>query len=451
MKRLHPLLYFLCLLTTSLLQGQSLQEEYIHFAQKQQQEYADFRRKENEAFSKFLQKDWTGYHQENPVERPAKPSPKEPLLTQKHPGYKPVDIPKVVDRPVNNPSSAQEKDEWLKEPFILSGISEKEIAYAWESLSQTSYEPFIRHSLQMKKENHWCDWAYVLFIRQLADKLCRESDNNSKIIIQMFLLCQSEYKVRCGRSGDQLMLLIPTDCMLYNKMYLNIDNEKYFIFGYETYNCQPVYTFQKDFDLSNRKVSMYILPGQTMSAETLYSRVYSNRQITINANTNKSLIDLYKEYPQCDFSVYLKAPASQEVSLSVLPSLKKAIHGKTTKEAAGILLYFVQTAFKYQTDQQQFGFEKPFFIDECFYYPACDCEDRVVLYAFLIRTLLNLNVVLLDYPQHIATAVCFDENIPGDHLDIDGKRYMICDPSYINAGIGMAMPALKNTEAKIIR
>lgn len=127
MKRLHPLLYFLCLLTTSLLHGQSLQEEYIHFAQKQQQEYTDFRRKENEAFSKFLQKDWTGYHQENPVERPAKPSPKEPLLTQKHPGYKPVDIPKVVDRPVNNPSSAQEKDEWLKEPFILSGISEKRL------------------------------------------------------------------------------------------------------------------------------------------------------------------------------------------------------------------------------------------------------------------------------------------------------------------------------------
>lgn len=451
MKRLHSLLFFLCLLTTTLLQGQSLSEEYIRFARKQQQEYANFRKKENVAFSKFLQEDWTIYHQENPVKRPAKPDPKEPLPTRKNSEYKPVDILEVVDKPVYTPCSVQLKNEWLKEPFILSGLSEKEIAYAWDSLSQTSYEPFIRHSLQMKKENHWCDWAYVLFIRHLADGVCRESDNNSKIIIQMFLLCQSEYKVRCGRCGDQLVLLIPTDCMLYNKIYLNIDNEKYFIFSNEAYNHQPVYTFQKDFDLSNRKVSMYILPGQTMSADTLYSRVYSNRQITINASTNKSLIDLYKDYPQCDFSVYLKAPASQEVSLSVLPPLKKAIHGKTAIEAAGILLHFVQTAFKYQTDQQQFGFEKPFFIDECFYYPACDCEDRAVLYAYLIRTLLNLNVVLLDYPQHIATAVCFDENMSGDHLVIDGKRYIICDPTYMNAGIGMAMPAYRNTEAKIIR
>jgi len=35
--------------------------------------------------------------------------------------------------------------------------------------------------------------------------------------------------------------------------------------------------------------------------------------------------------------------------------LHKHIEGKSKKEAAGIILDFVQTALDYQTDEQQFG------------------------------------------------------------------------------------------------
>ena len=39
---------------------------------------------------------------------------------------------------------------------------------------------------------------------------------------------------------------------------------------------------------------------------------------------------------------------------------------------------------------------------------------------------MNLEVILLDYPSHIATAVCFNENITGDYFDINGKKY-VCE------------------------
>ena len=67
----------------------------------------------------------------------------------------------------------------------------------------------------------------------------------------------------------------------------------------------------------------------------------------------------------------------------------------------------MQTAFDYKTDGDQFGYEKPFFVDELFYYPYSDCEDRAVLYSYLVRTLMGLDVVLLEYPNHMATAVLF--------------------------------------------
>ena len=130
---------------------------------------------------------------------------------------------------------------------------------------------------------------------------------------------------------------------------------------------------------------------------------------------------------------------------------KLTVQGKKQSEAANILINFVQTAFDYKTDGDQFGYEKPFFVDELFYYPYSDCEDRAVLYSYLVRTLMGLDVVLLEYPNHMATAVCFDENIDGDYITVSGKKYIICDPTYIGASIGLAMSQFKNVAAKVLK
>ena len=111
----------------------------------------------------------------------------------------------------------------------------------------------------------------------------------------------------------------------------------------------------------------------------------------------------------------------------------------------------MQTAFEYQVDDEQFGYERPLFADETFYYPYSDCEDRSILFSILVRELLNLDVVLLNYPGHLATAVHFTDNIEGDYMTIDNKKYIVCDPTYIGATIGEAMPQYKNEKAKIVK
>lgn len=63
---------------------------------------------------------------------------------------------------------------------------------------------------------------------------------------------------------------------------------------------------------------------------------------------------------------------------------------------------------------------------------------------------MGLEVVLLEYPGHIATGVKFNTNINGDRIRYGDKIYVICDPTYINANVGMAMPQFKNTNPKII-
>jgi hypothetical protein len=110
----------------------------------------------------------------------------------------------------------------------------------------------------------------------------------------------------------------------------------------------------------------------------------------------------------------------------------------------------VQTSLKYETDDQQFGEENYLFPEETLFYPYSDCEDRAILFAWLVHSLLNLQVVGLDYPGHVATAVHFNESVKGDGFDYQGKRYVVADPTYINANAGMTMPEFKKYTPNII-
>ena len=151
--------------------------------------------------------------------------------------------------------------------------------------------------------------------------------------------------------------------------------------------------------------------------------------IMVSTVVPEQLISYYKSIPQCDYSVYANAavaPASREM---VLAALRPAIAGKSETEAAALLLDYVQHAFEYATDGDQFGYEKPFFVEELYYYPKCDCEDRSVFYRFLVRELLGLDVVLLEVPNHLATAVRFSTPPGGDCVQVGSTAYTpLCDP-----------------------
>ena len=173
---------------------------------------------------------------------------------------------------------------------------------------------------------------------------------------------------------------------------------------------------------------------------------------------NRNLINFYKNYPRpykrdnkySHWSFYANTPLSEDVKERIYPKLIENIKGKSQQEAANIIINFVQTAFEYKTDDEAWGRERAFFPEETFFYPYSDCEDRAILFTRIVRDLLGLECALLYYPGHLAYAVAFDEDIPGDYVVVNKKRYLVCDPTYINAPIGMTMQDMDNGEAVVI-
>ncbi|MDE6018086.1 MAG: hypothetical protein K2G85_04660, partial [Muribaculaceae bacterium] len=204
-----------------------------------------------------------------------------------------------------------------------------------------------------------------------------------------------------------------------------------------------------------QQFSLAIIQQPNLPVNPVISRNFSINypvSASVDVAVNKNIIDFYNDYPlNSHWNLYANASLSQDVKEQLYPALEKTFEGKRVPEAANILLHFVQKAFQYKTDQDQFGIERSLFPDETFYYPYSDCEDRAILYSVLVRELLGLDVILVHYPEHIATAVAFDEQVNGDYFDINGRRFTVCDPTYINADIGMAMTQFKSTPAEIIK
>ena len=339
----------------------------------------------------------------------------------------------------------------LNRKCSLNGLNENAIADAYEALCNSDYKPLLADCAQIRKDLRLNDWGVFTLVRQVADTYCGTA--NESIVMQQFLLNEMGYKARMARKAteDKMMLFVATDCSIYAHPYITLNGQNYYNLSGNNEQCQ-FYMCQKDSPKAKNSVGMQLkeaplFPGTVVSST--HQAKGSAARITVDVP--KALMDFYKDYPQCDYSVYFNAPVNAAMENRILSSLAPLVQGRNEADAANILINFVQTAFQYQTDGQQFGYEKPFFVEELFYYPYSDCEDRAMLFSYLVRKLLGLDVVLLDYPEHIATAVRFNGNVSGDYLMVNGRKYIVCDPTYIGASIGMTMPRYKTVSAKVLK
>lgn len=468
------------LLPAAPLCAQDMEKEFEDFAKQQQQAYGDFKSKADAEYESFLRAAWEAYDAFAPEPAPVRPEPPKPVeLDKTKPEMPPMDIkpgglktpqepapykPVLVVPPTVKPGRSVyrttvtfygtdfEVATDAVEGISLAGIQEANVADAWKELCAKDYEPFIHDCMTLKKEKCLSDWAYVSLSKQIGEQLFGTNRPDDVAFLQMFLLNKSGYKVRLAKIDDRLKLMVAPVGTIYDTPYLRINGDKYYVFEPVPDASMRIYTYKQDFADAKNLVNLNIegIPSLTM-AEEARTFTSADGKVSVQTVVNKNLIDFYRDYPQCDVVIHYKAPMSEGLREPLYAQLRKAIAGKSQEEAANILLAFVQTSFQYMTDGEQFGYEKPFFPDETFYYPYCDCEDRAMLYSTLVKDLLGLDAILLDYPDHIASAVRFTEEVSGDAVVLsDGTRYVICDPTYIGAPVGSSMEQYKTVGPQVI-
>lgn len=338
--------------------------------------------------------------------------------------------------------------------FVLAGVKEEHVADAWVTLAADKYLSVLAQCAEYREKLNLCDWGYVRFLQEMTTSFFTASHSNEAVLMQVYLLVQSGYRVRMARSDNSLVLLLPIEHDVYDYSYLTVDGIPYYIIDDGARSGRSFYVYDRAFP-QEMALSLY-MPSppslQAVGTKTVERTLTSKKQVSVTVETDKNLIDFYNDYPvSSQWGYYSSASLSQDVKSALYPVLQQHIEGMSSADAANLLLNFVQTAFDYKTDGEQFGSERPLFGDETLYYPYCDCEDRSIFYSILVRDLLGLDVVLLNYPEHLATAVKFKEEVRGDYIQLDDGKYVVCDPTYIGASIGVAMPDCRDEKAVIVR
>ena len=466
----------------------TVKAEFINYSESVRQSFLEFRQKANEEYAQYMREQWKAYTALQEKRLPTIPEPPRPYERDKDapvpnlptlipvkpfvdPDPSPIEPIELPDTPLPSPFPAIKDfnfvcygtpctvrfDNSLR--FHLKNNSEESVADAWEQLSSEMSEVLLEDCLYLRNKLSLGDWAYHCLLRDLGDSYYGSNTDESKVM-QAYLLAQSGYDFRIGRQNEHLVLLMPFDSDIlcwenapqYVTRYIPIDGRKYYIVSKS--GEESAFVFNHKFFDNDRAFSLRMSCPPKFAFKATELKTFASvryPELNVKLATNKNLLDFYKEYPSCYWDNYAWAGLSDEVKAKLYPVLRSGIKGKSQIEAANRLINFVQTALEYKTDENQFGYERALFGDETLYYPFCDCEDRSILFSTLVRDLLGLNVVLLHYHDHLATAVHYTEKLSGYYFTLDGKDYYISDPTYIGANVGECMPGYEKESPKVYK
>ena len=307
------------------------------------------------------------------------------------------------------------------------------------------------------------EWGYFCVLRTLSEKVF--SNVNDRVMFCFYMLRnEGGFKTRIGRGKDSgnLTLLIALDNskQVYSYTFFRFDDDNkgnkvkyYCVYGGGKAN-EAVYSYSfSEQDAAKRQMTLDFTKNLNMGECNASRELKLTKDKTMTLPYNKSHIAYLDDVPMTVFPIYFTTALpieSQKVLLNTFDQMKKDY---TPTQFISMLLHFVQTGFEYKTDEEQFGYEKYFYPEEVIGYPYCDCEDRSALFAWLVERYTNAKVIGLQYEGHMATAVYFGDNadVKGDGFMYGGKKYFVCDPTYINASIGMTMPQYKGKTPKVIK
>lgn len=366
----------------------------------------------------------------------------------------PVDNTKYVDFVFFGTKARVRFD--INDRVDIQKITPHHIANALTSMSRGAYDNLIIDCLNLRTKHKLSDWAYLQMLKAMAETVYGKNTNEAELLMA-YVYVQSGYKMRLAHDGSDLYMLYSSKHLIYNLGAFEIDGDRFYCLKQMPQRlniCKAI--FPKEQSLSLYINNAVELEQKTSELRTVCSRDYPD--VCISMNVNKNLIDFYNTYPTsvlgeniCSrWAMYANTPMAKDVADQLYPQLHSMIEGKSQLNAANILLNWVQTGFVYEYDNKVWGHDRAFFSEESLYYPYCDCEDRSILFTRLVRDLLGLNCILVLYPEHLATAVGFTDSVNGDYIEYKGQRFVVSDPTYIGAPVGMTMPDMNNQTAKVI-
>ena len=457
---LFSLVFLLCFTTLSA-------NSFEDFKRTQSKSFTKYKDERDSAFNNYLKQEWQEYLKHTDVELYEAPKPRE-IIPAKVEQIKSVGPRITIEEKKDDKKSFIPKQTIIKKEikkdvlfdFFGSKIgfnidenlkgaryfpqNKKGILNFFNVVASSEYENIISSIKSISKRLDLNDWGVYQLVIKLSKNIYPNQDDRN--LFSWFVFNKLGYSVKVALSQRHTVLLFYSKKVIYATPNYSFSNKKYYVVSnYAKGSVGKLYSYeqnypdaQKDLDLSMKKIPNFALDiKQKELSFKDYGKTYK-----IDFKYNKNLIDFMSTYPQGDYKTYFNTPLDDITYNSILKGFKKYINGKKATDAINFMLHFVQKSFKYERDIQQFSREKVMFAEETLYFNSSDCEDRAILFSYLVKKILGIGVVGIKYKDHMATALYIP--IKGDSVRIAQKKFIIADPTYINANVGQSMQKYKS-------
>ena len=342
--------------------------------------------------------------------------------------------------------------------FVLASLDPMNIEREFVRLRKSKeFQNTLQDCKQLKQKLQLNDWGYLKLIEKLSNSVF-DKESNEAVLFMTALWSASGYRFRLARPVDDenvLIMLFASDAFIYKESSWIIDKLYWYVPNLNAKYSNLLILDNSvlfDYDKLGKPVSIKLNQTPLLADNPSKGRLIQSKRypdFSFSIRVNKNLMAFYKDYPSCrigdDFmtrwAIIANVQMEDDLQQSLYPMMKRMLKGLGSVDAVERILNWIQTGFEFDFDDEVWGSDRAFFAEETLFYPVCDSEDRAILFSRLVRDLVGLPVALLYYPGHLAAAVCFEDGkVSGVSYEHNGKRYVVCDPTYIGANIGMEMP-----------
>lgn len=327
---------------------------------------------------------------------------------------------------------------------------DKDFAVQWRNLSKDPKVAELVKAIGAKSAEMGLN-SYLTFrlaestVAQLAPK----ADAMSQVSAVHYIMnaLGNDFRIGYSVNGHVPLYLMPFDQIVYGSTLLTLGGRNYTAFmptGMEGATpkgsiATPVLPTGGDHGKSsNLKIHGLRLPYKP------HHYKLTGGGITIEGDVNENLFKMLYKYPQMPTEDFASSVLDDNVRREITDQVNAQLAGKPEVDAVNQLMSFFHQGFKYATDQERHGFEKPYFLEENLYYDRNDCEDRAIFFTYLLWNALGKENMLIAYPGHESAAVHLGQGVRGTVYTVDGVDYYSADPTYIGSNVGMCGSAYKN-------
>jgi len=332
----------------------------------------------------------------------------------------------------------------------ISFLSADSISGFWTSFAMSNSNQLVDQLMDYRDLLGMGDWGYFQLVKATSNHIFAGNILNADLLTWA-LMIRSGFDVRFAFNQNSTTVLFPSENTIYSKQFIVIGQTRFYID--REMKSQLLVACQNPFPDNVGRVDLNFYKSLNFSGKPTIRMIsfrWNNKSYEFSMCYNPEVIRFYKDYPQTDASVYFGAPVSSVLKENLLGQFYPIFSKMDKLESAAFLQQFVQKEFIYISGNKNDGFPKNRFAEEIIASKSGDDRSKAVLYSWLVRILLHLPVVGVQFPDYYSTAVCYDSPLDGNYYYLNREKYYITDPTYLYAPIGVTMPVFKGLTPQLI-